>query len=134
MRSKNQIFTPGVVSLLLALALLSSFPTMGFSEDYYGAIACTRNCAQWTSVNNSSSQQEAEAKAVADCQQKYGSKCKSVHWFKNACGALATASNGSWAADWGNSEDQVRQKVLDSCSTKYNGKDCKISILECTDW
>jgi len=133
MKSKFQNCGMCGVGLLLCLVVFCFLPTPGFSDDKFAAIACTRNCGQWGWSNNCDTQEEAESRAIAECA-KGGKKCKSIGWFKNTCGAFASASDGSWGAQWGTEEEEeAKQKALNRCKSE-GGKDCTIRFSFCTDW
>jgi len=97
-------------------------------HDHFGAIAYSPSSRAHGYSFDSSTQADAEARAVAECNSK-GEGCKSTTWFKNGCGALAVGPSG-WGSDWGQDQQTAEQKALDKC--KNHSSDCSVVRWVCT--
>jgi uncharacterized caspase-like protein len=99
-------------------------------QDHFGAIAYSPSAVAHGYAMDYSTQAEAEARALAECTAK-GSGCQAAIWFRNACGALAIASNGGWGSDWGADQQTAEQKALDLCK-KNSSSGCSVVRWVCT--
>lgn len=95
----------------------------------FGAIAISKSTGHVGVAWNQQSRSAAEKAAIAACSTK---DCVSALWFRNACGALAAASNGTVGADWGASLAKAQSKALAACSSK-GAKDCAVIDSQCTN-
>lgn len=102
--------------------------TTNTSGNTYGAIAISESTMAWGSSWNATSQAEAERTAIEYCGR---SDCRSVNWFRNACGALAMSGNRAWAADWGATQEEARSKALAACRSS-GGTSCQIQNTTCS--
>jgi len=123
--------------LSLALVLLgASYGAMaqeGAQEwpDAYGAMAYSPGTGAYGYVYDLGSRSEAESGALAQCAGRTsGGDCKVLLWFKNSCGAIATATNGAYGSGWGESRALAEQNAVTSCSR--NASNCQPLAWACT--
>jgi hypothetical protein len=102
---------------------------VGTAQDHYGAIAYSPSAVAHGYSFDFATQAEAEARALAECNSK-GQGCQAAIWFRNGCGALAVAPDGSWGSDWGVDQQTAEQKALALCS-KYSSS-CSVVRWVCT--
>lgn len=101
------------------------------AQDYFGAIAFgTQNGAYGYSYNYSDRNQ-AEQKAISQCQDHGGNGCQVAVWFRNACGALARSGTTGYGSGWGSNRNLAEQYAMESCG-KHNSS-CSIVEVVCTD-
>jgi serine/threonine-protein kinase len=96
----------------------------------YGAIAYGRTSKAWGYSHHWASQAKAESVAKQNCAQ-HGSDCEVMVWYKNQCGAVASADGD--AAYWGLGDGigAARGNALSTCA-KSGGKNCAIQVAECS--
>ena len=111
--------------LVLAATVAMAQPV---SADTFGAIAYSPSKKAISYSVNGASRGAAEATARSGCN---ASDCRSALWFKNACGALASASGGAWGTGWGNTQALASQYATETCE-KNGGKNCKVRLNVCT--
>ncbi|MGH8734259.1 MAG: DUF4189 domain-containing protein [Burkholderiales bacterium] len=101
---------------------------MAFAQDYYGAIAYSYETKAHGWSKDHPSRAAAEKAALAGCA-KLAQDCKPVLWFRNACGALATGSQGP---GWEWAEDQVTadRRAIAACA--QHSKACTVKRRVCT--
>jgi len=116
-----------IATLTVMLVFLSTVPVF---PDNYGAIAYDKNTGRWGYAYNYSSRGEAERVAVSRCGS---SGCVAYNWFRNACGALAKASDGSIGWSWGTSRHDAEARAIAQCERSSNGLSCEIVCWACTD-
>jgi hypothetical protein len=102
---------------------------VGATQDHFGAIAYSPSAIAHGYAFDYATQAEAEARALAECNSK-GQGCQAAIWFRNGCGALAVASDGSWGSDWGADQQSAEQKALALCG-KYSSS-CSVVRWVCT--
>ncbi len=112
-----------------AVVLLLAFSGAAAARDYYGAIAYSKTTRVQGYVYDLETQDDAESAALVACSD-LAADCEPLIWFRNACGALAVASDGAYGATWGEDEATAERKALASCG-EY-AKDCQIVRWVCT--
>ncbi|MGJ8570986.1 MAG: DUF4189 domain-containing protein [Hoeflea sp.] len=94
----------------------------------YGAIAYSPSTGAHAYSYDYPTRRGAESRAMSECASR-GRGCKTVIWFKNACAALATGSNG-WGTAWAGSRRVAEQQAIGYCSNRTRG--CSILVWTCT--
>jgi hypothetical protein len=115
--------------LALPIALISSRSVS--AADVFGAISYSASDGADGYSYNYNSQAEAEARALAECRGYGGTDCQILVWFRNACGAMATAPSGAYGSGWGTTTGLAEAAALDTCEQSGNG--CKVKRWVCTD-
>ncbi|MEM8854676.1 MAG: DUF4189 domain-containing protein [Devosia sp.] len=95
----------------------------------YGAIAYSSRTGAYGYSYDYSSRGAAERRALRECRKRAGG-CVIATWFRNSCGALATAPRGGWGAHWGNNRRQAQRKALRRCRQEGNNN-CRIAVVTC---
>lgn len=122
---------PLTVAMLTLLPILAG-GEVAMADDYYGAIARSRDTGDKGYAWNFRSRQQAERRARQECQDISGANdCRALLWFKNACGSIAEAGNGAAGTGWGTSEELAEGYAIQSCRTV--GSRCKVVKTFCTD-
>ncbi len=96
----------------------------------YGAIAYSKRNGAYGYSHGWTNRKKAEKVAVKNCSEN-GKGCKSVVWFYNSCGAVA--SDGKHVT-WGRSSVRqiAKQEALDKCNKSwFNGK-CESVVSSCS--
>ncbi len=110
---------------LIAVALAAQ-TALAAAQDNYGAIAFSTGSGAHGWANDYGSRGGAENAALSQC----GRGCRVVIWFKNACGALATASDNSYGTGWSGSRRAAEAIALRNCNERGGG--CRILRWVCT--
>jgi len=118
---------------MIATLTLIALPAAAAQEGPFGAIAYSTTYRNSYIVTDYQTQAEAEAAALKSCRDdtKNDPSCAVALWFKDACGALAKASDGSWGTGWGSSQDLASRYAVETCRD-YGGTDCKMKIVACS--
>lgn len=98
--------------------------------DKFGAIAYSTSDGSYGYSYDYDTLWAAQEKALAECR-KYGDGCTIVGWFRNACGALATSSDGAWGYSWGNSKSEAINNAMGQCRS-HGGTNCTWRCWSCT--
>jgi Domain of unknown function (DUF4189) len=101
------------------------------AADMFGAISYSASDGADGYSHNYDSQAEAEARALAECRGYGGTDCQILVWFRNACGAMATAPSGAYGSGWGTTTGLAESAALDTC--EQSGSSCKVKRWVCTD-
>jgi hypothetical protein len=117
------------VSQLAALLFAFIFSCAALAQDYYGAIAYSPSTGADGWANDHRSQEAAERAALAACSS-HANDCRSLFWFKNACGTLAMnpAVKAGWG--WGKTQALADGEAMKACRKQAKG--CKIKRQLCT--
>jgi hypothetical protein len=108
---------------ILALPVISSAPL----EEHFGAIAYSSQTRAHGWAQNYPSRDAAEQAALSLCR-KHASDCRAVLWFRNACGAFATGTNGpGWG--WAQTQLAADNEALKLCGT--HSTDCSVQRRIC---
>jgi len=73
----------------------------------------------------------AESEALTFCRRLGASDCRVVIWFSNNCGALATASNGTYGGGYSGNKIGAETRALYYCRNA-GGSDCAVQRSFCT--
>lgn len=96
--------------------------TQALAVDYYGAIAYSEATGSHGYSYDYTSQPAAENRAVQECEAYARSgDCQVLLWFRNACGALATAPNGAYGTGWGINRSIAEGYAVETCSAYGQG-------------
>lgn len=96
----------------------------------YGAFAFDQAKGVVGGVYNRKSRAQAEADALKACKEEGGTKCESIFWFYNMCGAMALASDGSYGWSYQPTANAARAQAMAEC--RKHAKDCEPTAAICT--
>lgn len=96
----------------------------------YGAFAFDQAKGVVGGVYNRKSRAQAEKDALASCREAGGTKCESIFWFYNMCGAMALASDGSYGWSYQPTANAARAQAMAEC--RKHAKDCEPTAAICT--
>ncbi|MBD2464521.1 DUF4189 domain-containing protein [Oscillatoria sp. FACHB-1407] len=117
------------IASLPAIALVAT--TQALAADKFGAIAYSEATGGYGYSRDYPTQGDAEIRALNECEAHSGSSdCQVLLWFRNACGALATASNGAYGSGWGINRSIAEGYAVETCSAY--GADCAPIMWVCT--
>lgn len=119
--SRRLLVLAGLFSVALAVQTAPAA-----AQDYFGAIAFSTRSGAHGWANDYGSRYGAENAALAQC----GGGCRVVLWFKNTCGALATASDNSYGTGWSGSRRTAEAIAMRNCRERGGG--CGILRWVCT--
>jgi hypothetical protein len=116
---------------LLAATLAPLCAERAAAEDQYGVIAYDKR--KLIIINECRTQEGCEAQALESCRKDAPDPdaCKVLIWFRNNCGAFASASNDSYGAGWAPTVEEAGQIALQKCS-EYGGQDCALRAHACS--
>jgi Domain of unknown function (DUF4189) len=99
----------------------------------YGAIAYSTSMRVSGRSRDFGNRANAENAALTACQQKAGRSggCQIVLWFYNTCGAIATASDGTYGAGYAAAKYLAENAALFYCR-RAGGRDCASQAVLCT--
>jgi serine/threonine protein kinase len=110
-----------------------SGPASPGGVDRYGAIAYNRWDGSYGYSYNFSTQEEAEARAIQECERVSQEKiCEVLVWFRNGCGALARDGRNNAGSGWGETKAVAQREAIASCRS-IGGSDCAVVETVCTD-
>jgi len=95
----------------------------------YGAIAFSPSNGVWGYSYNYNARGAAERRAMRECRAR-GSGCRSIVWFRNACGALAVGQGNAYGWGWNTSRQQARRRAMAECRARTSG--CRIRADVCS--
>ena len=123
-----QIVTTTLIAFPLGF-LVEMSPAQG--KDYYGAISYSLKSGSHGYSYNYSTREAAETKSDRECEGYSGyGDCKTLIWFRNGCGALATSPTRAYGSGWGADRGIAEANALIGCR-KYSHS-CKIVRWVCT--
>ena len=111
------------------LLVLLAFTGSAHARDHYGAIAYSPSTGATGYSYDHYTRADAEAGALNECGKR-ASDCQLPLWFRNACGALAVGSGGSWGTGWGTSRGLAERHALATCRKLTSG--CSVASWVCT--
>jgi len=90
-----------VAGTLATAAVVAAVPAHAAQKDAFAAIAYseTEGYAGW--VTNAQSKDEAQQRALSQCESQSNSTCEVAAWAKNGCVAIALAKNDKWSGGYG---------------------------------
>jgi hypothetical protein len=112
-----------------AIAAIWSLFGCGYAlADNYGAIAYSPSTGAHGYSYDFPSRGQAETRALAECRAR-GRGCKIAVWYVNACGALATGSNG-WGSAWAGTRSAAESRAVRQCA-RFT-RNCRVLAWSCT--
>jgi len=124
----RSLFIFAVVFVTGAL-FLGETPGVQSASAGYGAIAYSPSSGAWGYSYNYGSRGAAEGRALRECRVR-GSGCRSIVWFRNACGALASGNGNAYGWAWNTSRATARRRALRECRARTSG--CRIRVDVCS--
>ena len=96
----------------------------------YGAIAYSKKNGVYGYSHGWTNEKKAELVALKNCKEN-GKGCKSIVWFYNSCGAVA--SDGRHVT-WGqaDSAQAAMQQALDKCNKSWFKGKCEGKVSHCS--
>jgi serine/threonine-protein kinase len=110
------------------LFLLFLLPGPAVGQDYFGAIAYSPRTGADGWAKDHPSRRAAERAALSGCRQ-HAKDCRSVMWFKNGCGTLATSAK-AYGWGWGTTQELADAEAIKACGKHASG--CKVKRQVCT--
>ncbi len=106
-------------------------PARPAPKNSYGAIAASKvNLATGYAINQDSPQQ-AEQLAMNEClKNSEGQPCQVRVHIRNACGAIADATNMHAGYAWGTTQQRAEAEAMRNCN-KF-GQNCAVSASFCS--
>jgi hypothetical protein len=100
-------------------------------RDTYGAIAYSKDNGAYGYSHGWKDKGKAQKVALDNCRQN-GKGCKSVVWFKNSCGAVA--SDGKHVT-WGRSTVRrlAKQEAFEKCQKSLFSGKCENIVSSCSE-
>lgn len=105
-----------LAACVAALSLGLAAPAAAQNGDEFTAIAYSTTTHAIGTAYDASSQEEAEAAALARCSQ-HADDCENRNWSRNACSALSItlSGDGGWGAAWGNTYTEAALGAYNTC-------------------
>ena len=101
-------------------------------KNSYGAIAASRVNLATGYATNQDTQDQANRLALEEClKNAEGKSCQVRVHIRNACGAVADATNNHAGYAWGQTIQKAEKEALHNCDIV--GQNCKISISFCSE-
>lgn len=119
--------------LLTAIAVCTFLPgatqtAHAQSRLVYGAISYSPSTRVYSS-GTATSKQAAINAALRNCRRDSEAEdCTVPLWFRNAWGAIAVASDGSYGTGWGTDQSLAERFALQTCE-RYGGGDCEVVFV-----
>lgn len=95
----------------------------------YGAIAFSPSTGVWGYSYNYGTRGAAEHRAMRECRAR-GSGCRSIVWFRDACGALAVGQGNAYGWGWNVSRTSAQNRAIRECRARTGG--CRIRVDVCS--
>ena len=116
----------GVRGILVLLLLV---PAAAWAQqEYYGAIAYSPRTGANGWAYDHPTRGAAEKVALQNCR-KNADDCRSLVWFKNACGSVARGAKGyGWG--WGATQSLADGEAMKACAQHTEG--CNVIRQVCT--
>lgn len=108
---------------------LGDAPGVQSASAGYGAIAYSPSSGVWGYSYNYGSRGAAERRALRECRIR-GGGCRSIVWFRNACGALASGHGNAYGWSWNTSRAAARRRAMRECRARTGG--CRIRVDVCS--
>ncbi|BAY16151.1 hypothetical protein NIES2109_25750 [Nostoc sp. HK-01] len=122
-------------SLLTAIAVISILPAItqtaqaGAANNVFGAISYSPSTKVY-STGIAKTKQAAINASLNKCRRESAAgDCTTPLWFKNAWGALAVGSDGSYGTGWGTNQSLAKKYAVETCQ-KYGGEDCQVVLIK----
>jgi serine/threonine-protein kinase len=108
----------------LSIAALAAQPAL--ADDHFAAIAFSASSGALGWSNDFPSRDRAEEEAMIQC----GPGCTPVIWFKDACGAIATAADHAYGTGWAASRGEAEEIAMKGCHE--HAESCSVQRWICT--
>jgi len=115
-------------TLIVGLMLFGGMSVQAQAQSY-GAIAYSPSTGAHGYSFRYRSQAGAQQRALRECNAR-SRGCRVAIWYRNACGAVAVAPNGSWGSGWGNSKQRANFEALKVCGRYSRG--CSVRVNACS--
>lgn len=117
----------------LILATLITCPAYAEHDGPFGAIGYSEAHRNSYAQTDFPTRAAAEAAVLADCHKDdpADTTCQAPLWFRNACGAIAKASDGIYGTGWGDTQDIASNWAVRTCR-KEGGTDCRMRMVVCS--
>lgn len=107
-------------------------PSAGSRPTKFGAIAYSPSQRANGITYDFGDRASAERAALNACTERSRAKdCRVVIWFSNNCGALATASDGTYGGGYSGNKVGAESRAIQYCRNA-GGRDCAIQRSFCT--
>ncbi len=127
-------FVAGLVLSSIGSTTAFADPYRTYRQDMYGAIAYSSATGANGYSYNYTSRSVAQGRALNACEARSGrGDCRVVIWFRNACGAVAVASNGAYGSGWATRLDVAESYAVNSCR-QYGNNSCRVTRWVCTGY
>jgi hypothetical protein len=123
-------FKKGLAAAITVCAILPGITQSAHAQgrNVYGAISYSPATKVYSS-GTASSKQAAINAALRNCRRDSEAQdCTVPLWFRNAWGALAVASDGSYGTGWGTSQSLAEKFAVQTCA-RYGGGDCEVIFI-----
>ncbi|MEB3337148.1 MAG: DUF4189 domain-containing protein [Leptolyngbyaceae bacterium] len=120
-----------LAGIVVALPILLIGTGKAVARDYYGAITYSEDSGAHGYSYDYATRRAAETRALSECESNAGTgDCEVLVWFKNGCGALATAPDGAYGSGWAGNRTGAEDQAISSCSQYARG--CRVKRWVCT--
>ena len=105
---------------------------VGARGDLYGSIVFSQESGgdyAWGMAWNYGSRDTARQRAAAECQNRGGSSCGEIQWFRNACGALFRGDGNGWGTGWGATKTDAESMARAYCES--HNRNCRLEVSRC---
>lgn len=120
----------GLLAAVTAFSLLSGVTQSAHAQarNVYGAISYSPSTQVYSS-GIAKTKQAAINAALSNCRSESEAQdCQVPLWFRNAWGALAVGSDGSYGTGWGTDQGLAEQFAVRTCQ-RYGGKNCQVIFV-----
>ena len=100
------------------------------TKSTYGAIALSPATGAWGDAFGYGSRAGAEQRALGECARR-ARDCTVAVWFKDQCGAVATAGGGVWASGLGSTRAAASADAMKDCGLRGT-KGCQTRHAVCS--
>ncbi|KMW59703.1 hypothetical protein AIOL_004686 [Candidatus Rhodobacter oscarellae] len=95
-------------------------------QDCWGAVGIGPN-GVWGYSTGYPSENGALDRLFGECPN-----CEQWYSFVNACGAIASASDGAWGSGWGDTQELAEYYAVDTCLDYSNSGNCQVRVWACS--
>jgi serine/threonine-protein kinase len=121
---RNLVIALGLIGQLGIASLSASADFGGYR---FGSIAYSESTGRFGSSWGYANQVEANERALSMCHR---GDCRTVVWFKNACGSLARARNGAIVWAWSSSLTDAKRLASNRCTREWGS--CTLICSVCS--
>ncbi|HIK07881.1 MAG TPA: DUF4189 domain-containing protein [Trichormus sp. M33_DOE_039] len=127
---QKNYFQKGFLATITVCSLLAGITQSAHaqSRNVFGAISYSPSTQTYSS-GIAKSKQAAINAALNNCiRESEAQDCTVPLWFKNAWGALAIGSDGSYGTGWGTSQALAEKFAVSTCQ-RYGGDNCRVIFI-----